>query len=170
MAVVHRIPRYCLLVLHRCMVVPTVTLIFMHLPPTMLRMGSFALPSRIKQDIKIQYKSAAHLVFRSKSGVANFPYHPPAQVQDILLRKVERVHASRKRLEELAGENTAVKSIFLHRGILRPNVSSSSRRNVRNTCSRRVILPTSEIERRLLFVAVLKINILPQKLRPKSSG
>lgn len=59
MAVVHRIPRYRLLVLHRCMVVPTVTLIFMHLPPTMLRMGSFALPSRIKQDIKIQYKSAA---------------------------------------------------------------------------------------------------------------
>jgi len=91
-------------------------------------------------------------MFRSKTTVADFPYHPPAQVQDILLRKVERFFASGKRLEELAGENATVKAVLLRRGI-----------------SRGVILPTSKIEWRFLFVAVLKIDILAQKLENSPS-
>jgi hypothetical protein len=82
-AMVYRVPCHCLLVFHRCMVVPTVT--FTTVCYTSQFFNTVALP-RIKQ-VKIKY--TRQLMFRSKGGVANFPYHPPAQVQDILLRKVE---------------------------------------------------------------------------------
>ena len=48
-----------------------------------------------------------------KLSVCNFPGHLPAEVRHVGLGEAEVFFTARKRLQELAGEHTAVKAVLL---------------------------------------------------------
>ena len=81
-------------------------------------------------------------------GVANLPDHLPTEVEHIRLRECEALFAARERLEKLASEHATVVAVLLLRSVLE-----------------RPVNPAIEVERLLLFVAVLGIEVCAELLR-----
>lgn len=62
-----------------------------------------------------------------KLDMSDFPDHLPTEVRHVVLGEPELLFAAGQRLEELAGEDTAVVAVLLLRGILRRTSSKLDR-------------------------------------------
>lgn len=80
----------------------------------------YMIPTSSKSKV-IRTMSASVRALRlfTQFSVPNLPYHPPAKILHVLLLKRELFQTARQRLEELAGEYTAIVAVLLLRRVLR---------------------------------------------------
>ena len=102
----------------------------------------------------------------SKARIGNLPNHLSSEVGHIFLCEDKIIFTPRERLKELASENAAIESVVLLWSILHEErISSCIRpRHCAETYRWCPVDPSVKVERFLLLIHMLGINILTQLL------